>query len=177
MSTTNCIAGNDVKNNGATVMLGGNAKTTERNAPVTNVAGMSVMGAGRQDQPGPVYEVDNVKANTDAGSTFATLAPGAYIVKGLNITTTLANVANDTLTSGGTQKTTVSIHEHNSRRTVLIDSWNYVTGDPTYNASNPSNDSFGSDVAAAPSRAIPGYLVYAIGENVPTATAYEAKTG
>ena len=53
--------------------------------------------------------------------------------------------------------------------------FNMVTGKFTVNPTS-ATDSFGSDVAASPTRAVPGKLVYGLGQGVVRAD-YKAKTG
>jgi hypothetical protein len=75
-----------------------------------------------------------------------------------------------------------SIHKIESRRVVRkatamrAGNFNLITGKFTVDPTS-ATDSFGSDVAASPTRAVPGKLVYKLGSYVPVSTGYKAKTG
>jgi hypothetical protein len=74
-----------------------------------------------------------------------------------------------------------SIHKIESRRVVRkatamrAGNFNLITGKFTVNPTS-ATDSFGSDVAASPTRAVPGKLVYGLGQGAVRAN-YKAKTG
>lgn len=171
------ITANSVKDNGATVLMGGNIDSN--NATVTNAPNASILGAGRQDQPSVQQSsyVGTTIANSNGN--FAQQDARNFIVKGGNITTTLAGVAYTNLRGGANRNQITSINSLLTRKTVLIDSWNYVTGSPTYNASNPSDDDFGdvNGTHSLPTRAVPGNLVYLETGADTTTTAYKEKTG
>jgi hypothetical protein len=75
-----------------------------------------------------------------------------------------------------------SIHKIESRRVVRkatamrAGNFNLITGKFTVNPTS-TTDSFGSDVAASPTRAVPGKLVYKLGSYAPVSANYKAKTG
>jgi len=62
-----------------------------------------------------------------------------------------------------------------SRRTIHISDWSYITGAATI--TGVTNDSFGSDNAARPTRSIPGELVVMRTGKTPTQSDYAEKTG
>lgn len=170
------IDDNSVRDNGATVLMGGNIDSS---ATVTQSIDKTITGAGRKAQPKPVKSAYVGATHANAAGNFAVLSAGNYVVKGGNITTQLAGVAYRGLRGGGNQNQIRGIHTLLTRKTVLIDSWNYATGDATFNVGNPSNDDFDiNDDYASPTRALPGNVVILdTGREVPTTTALPAKTG
>jgi hypothetical protein len=176
MATVKAIDANPTRNNGATVVMGGAVAADD--TAVTNAPDMTITGAGKKGNPavyGPSATTGTSKI-VDAGN-FATQPAGHYVMRGGNVTRTLAGVAYLGLIGGAADHgVRRSIHSLTTRSTVLIDSWDYATGVPTYNVGNPSSDDFGSDHAAAPTAAIPGELVFLEGDPDPTQADYEART-
>lgn len=164
------VSANDLHDNGATVLMGGTTGDA-----VTSVPSGSILGAGRRAQPKPVASAYTGASTANAAGDFAEL--GDYIVKGGNITTALAGVAYTGLRGGGNQNQIRGLHTLLTRTTVLIDSWNYATGVPTYNESNPSSDDFDNGSFAAPTRALPGNLVIIQDGKSADTEAYQAKDG
>jgi hypothetical protein len=166
------VTANDVQDNGATVLMGGSIDGTNT---VTNAPAESILGAGRRAQPKPVASAYTGAGKANDSGDFAEL--GDYIVKGGNVTTKVAGIAYTGLRGGGNQNQIRGLHTLLTRTTVLIDSWNYATGVPTYNENNPSSDDFDNGSFAAPTRALPGNLVIIQdGKSVDT-EAYQAKDG
>ena len=102
---------------------------------------------------------------------------------GKKLPVVIGSGSNNVLLSGAAVPANIrSIHKIESRRVVRkatamrAGNFNIVTGKFT---SNPvsATDSFGNDVAASPTRAVPGKLVYKLGSKVPVRTDYKAKTG
>lgn len=171
------VSANDLKDNGGTVLMGGNIAA---DGAITNAPDMTITGAGRKPNPAPTQSatanIGTTKVN-DSG-TFAKLKAGEYVVKGGGVTTELAGVAYTGLQSGANNVQTKSIKTLLTRSTVLIDSWNYATGEATFNIGNPSSDDFDINSSyAAPTRAVPGNLVYMVTGAVPETDAYSEKTG
>jgi len=171
------ITANPVRDNGATVLMGGNIDSNS--ATVTQSLGKEITGAGRKAQPGPVASAHTGAQKSNSAGTFAVLAAGHYVMKGGNITTQLAGVAYRGLRGGGNQNQIRGIHFLFTRKTVLIDSWDYATGAATFNLNNPSDDDFDINGShAVPTRALPGNVVtLPTGRETPTTTALPAKTG
>jgi len=170
------ISANVVRDNGATVLMGG---AIDSSATVTNAPDLAITGAGRRAQPKPVESAQVGTTKSVTAGTFAKLAAGQYIVKGGNITTVLAGVAYRGLRGAGNQNQIRGIHTLLTRKTVLIDSWDYATGAATLSGSNPSDDDFDIDGDyAIPTRALPGNVItLPTGRETPTTTALPAKTG
>jgi len=170
------ITANALRDNGATVLMGGNIDSS---STVTQALAQDVTGAGRRDQPRVQKSAYVGTTHANASGTFAILAAGHYVVKGGNITTQLAGVAYRGLRGAGNQNQIRGIHFLWTRKTVLIDSWDYATGAATANVGNPSADDFDINAAfAAPTRALPGNVItLPTGREVPTTTAVPAKTG
>lgn len=168
------VSANDLADNGATVLRGGNIDSSKT---VTNAPGSSILGAGRGKLNTPIE--DSQVGTTTAWSTgaFATLPEGIYVVKGGNVTTSLAGVAYTGLASAGNPVQQRSINSRLTINTVLIDSWDYATGVPTFNSSNPATSDFDVGSYADPTRAIPGNLVIIDDGITPTVVAYQPKTG
>jgi hypothetical protein len=167
------ITANPLRDNGATVIMGGNIDSTPT---VTQALAQTITGAGKR-QPTGVYESAYTGAtNANSGGTFAKLAAGQYVMKGGNVTTQLAGVAYRGLRGAGNQNQIRGIHTLLTRSTVLIDSWDYATGTPTYNVGNPSSDDFDINSSyAAPTRALPGNLVMIDDGKSTTVVAYAGK--
>jgi hypothetical protein len=169
------IAANPQRDNGATVLMGGNIDSSPT---VTSAPGKAILGAGREPQPKPVKSAYVGTTHANAAGTFAVLAAGHYVVKGGNVTTQLAGVAYRGLRGAGNQNQIRGIHTLLTRKTVLIDSWDYAIGSATFNVGNPSDDDFDAGSYAVPTRALPGNVVILdTGREVPTTTALPAKTG
>jgi hypothetical protein len=169
------IEANYLKDNGATVLMGGNIDTASNR--VTNAPGASIVGASIQPQAKPVKSAYVGATHVVEAGDFATMTAGKYVVKGGNVTSQLAGVAYTGLASGGNPNQIRGINSLLTRRTVLIDSWNYATGAATFNAGNPSSDSFDKGSYADPTRAVPGNLVILEDGDIPETSAYSAKTG
>lgn len=179
MSTTTAGASHGgTRNNGATILKGGDIDNsgTVTNAPYEAIVSPNnTQGHGSKVNEGSSW---NQKAVT--GGTFAKMAAGSYVMR--KVATTLAGVANTVLLFGSSDFGRRAIHLKTTRRSYHITSWNYVTGAATKGAA--TNDSFGADHAATPTRAVPGELVYtdhAIPKSgalaVPKQDDYKAKTG
>ncbi len=170
------ISANPQRDNGATVLMGGNIDSS---ATVTSAPDMAITGAGRKPQPKPVKSAYVGTTHSVALGTFATLAAGHYVMKGGNVTTQLAGIAYRGLRGAGNQNQIRGLHTLWTRNTVLIDSWNYATGAATFNGGNPSADDFDINGSwQTPTRALPGNVVILdTGGDVPTTTALPAKTG
>jgi len=170
------ITANPTRDNGATVLMGG---AIDSSKTVTNAPAQDITGAGKK-QPTGVYQSAHTGADTaNSSGTFAVMAAGHYVVKGGNITSQLAGIAYRGLRGGGNQNQIRGIHFLFTRKTVLIDSWDYATGAATFNAGNPSDDDFDINSShAVPTRALPGNVItLPTGREVPTTTALPAKTG
>lgn len=169
------IATNDLADNGATVLMGGDIDSSKT---VTNAPNASILGVGPGVYNKPVESAHNGTTKTLPAGDFAYQLAGSYIVKGGNITTALAGVAYTGLLNSANSIQQRSINSRLTRNTVLIDSWDYTTGTPTFNVDNPSSDDF--DINSEyidPSRAVPGNLVIIDNGSIPTVVAYRAKTG
>ena len=178
MPTTTAGAGHGgTRNNGATVLKGGNIDDTltVSNAPYEEITDGQDSGHGSV-----VFEVSTRTRRANASGTFAVMVAGLYVTR--RIATSLAGVANTTLLTGASDFGRRSIHVNTTRRTYHITSWDYVTGAATFGGA--TNDDFNDDHAATPTRAVPGEYVFtdhAVAKSGPLATAlqgdYERKTG
>jgi hypothetical protein len=106
------------------------------------------------------------------------MTPTQYMMYGQGY---IAGTASIFMNSGAADFGRRSIHSKTNRRTVHITSWNYETGAATKGAD--TDDSFGADHAATPTRAIPGefqYTDHGMAKTgtlaVPTQADYPAKT-
>lgn len=175
MSTTTITAG--VANSNTIVIMNGGAISA--GGPVTVAPGKDYIGFDGAGQP-YVKEADKASygvAEVNAAGDFDVDGVDRPVVKGGDIVTDLAGVSYDGLKGGGNNITRRPIHYSESRKTVHIVSWNYATGEPTYDSPAVTTDSFGTDDAARPTRAIPGEFVYKGGSNTPVNANYGAKTG
>jgi len=189
MATTT-ISGSTTRNNGATVLNGGNVDSTNA---VTNsdtlmdvlhkagaYAGRVLASTGTKWKPG---------VTTSKGSGALAYQPGAddpqFLIR--TVASKVNNVSNTVLQSGASDKAgrrainpIVKTHDYR------ITSINYVTGIATKHGSAGAVKNFvqtgdgstaASDDAANPTRAIPGELVYMHGSLTPKQDDYKAKTG
>lgn len=179
------VTATSTRNNGGTVYGGGTIASTL----------WDTMTKGVLNNPtGPiVYNTSALSGSRKrnglavAAGDFATMTAGSYVMR--RVTTTLAGEANTSLRSGASDGTyRRSIHKVESSRlsTLMSWSWDGSTSDlPTYTgvyansstANLDGQDATSTDVAATPSRSIPGGLVYKHGKPVPVSDDYDAKTG
>ena len=181
-----------IKQNGDT--LSGTDFSYKYNTSNRNNHGVATLGAstksttlgneGFNDQPVGVFNstpvLSSVVGNAKAvsGGTFAhnhTKPLAAYI------TSERAGVALATVTGpAGTPNLIQSIHKletvtTNQTATAFRAGFNMFTG--RYSSSvTTQDDAMGNDVAARPTRAVPGQLVYQIGSQVPATVNYKAKS-
>lgn len=183
------IAANAFKNNGGTVVMGGNADTTgttvngpnASNVPFQDVVTRTSGTPHGSKVQNPQTDAE-IAAGTDTAATYKPLSAGVFagqsttswLMRGAGAMDTLAGVANTILNCPAAQRGRKhSIHRNESRRTIQISSWDYASGAATI--SSVSNDSFGQDHAARPTQDIPGEMVYLVSGNVPTQHDYAAR--
>ena len=173
----------------ATVQVDGSAVTggsTKNNRGVVVNAGSSTgklgkVSLGRQQVATGSVVVDREttnKANSAGVFSYSTQAP---ISRRLSVV--IGGSASNVLLSGALVPGQISsIKKIESRRVVRKATamragyFNLTTGRFTTNPTS-ATDSFGSDVAASPTRAVPGQLVYKLGPVTPVTVNYAAKTG
>lgn len=178
MATTKAKASSPVKNNGGIVPRGGNVSS---NGPVTAsdtlTQGYQSKGVGGT---GVVQSSNLGTGKAVTGATFAAqMASGKYVMMRYGY---VGGNASSFLNSAAGDFGRRAIHYKENRRSYHITSWNYQTGAATKGAE--TNDSFGQDHAARPTRAIPGEFVFtdhglakSSALAVPLMDDYEAKTG
>lgn len=170
------------RNNGATVVYGGNVDNSNT---VTNAPGIDHVGfrSGISGNAPVLSSTLGTHKPFSAGTFAYQMEEGKFVGKRLG--EELSGVANDVLLSGGGYKGTRSaIHWLTTTRALGVNSWDYVTGAITKGGTAGDEISFGNDVAATPSRAVPGRLVITDHSKaksgalaVPLSTSYSAKTG
>jgi hypothetical protein len=181
MAVTKAITANPYVNNGGTIPHAGNVGSDN---PITNVNRSLIQGYTSRGVGGtkPVLKnggnVGTDEATTSRAFAFP-MAAGKFIMTRYGF---VGGSASTFLNSGASDFGRRSIHVKTNRRSYHITSWNYETGAATKGAA--TNDDFGSDHAAIPTRAIPGELTFtahgmaATGAlAVPLNDDYEAKTG
>jgi hypothetical protein len=174
MATTSVISGNATKNNGATVLYGGNIDSSNT---VTNAPGKSIVGAEKLDQrvPGPSATAETAAVNSSGN--WGKMGDDWIMKSG--VTEYIAGVANDALWSGGARYKGCGPRtpkKRTTRRTVQISSWDAVTGTPTYESPAVTTDDFGEDHEANSTRALPGeYCMMETGAS-PSTGDYPEKT-
>ena len=183
MATRKVISENAIKNNGATVLLGGAHDSTNQvtNAPDATITGHR-SGQYGATVPAPASGRPTHKPLTSGTFAFV-MDEGKYIIKG--VTTTLSGVAKSV--TQGSDYGRRSIHKIEHMRRLDEDSWDYVTGAVTKGGSAGAKSDYhdiaaGSgetpnDDAANPSRSVPGELTFMEGGVLPVNKDYEAKTG
>jgi|TARA_B100000029_G_scaffold454121_1_gene480408 hypothetical protein len=184
MATTT-ISGSTTRNNGATVLNGGDVDTTNT---VTNAVALRSNLDGSPAAYGTkVIAITGVQ--TSKGSGAIAYQPEAgdpqFLIRGYS--TKVNNVSNTVLQSGGSEKAgRRAINALAKTHRYHITSINYVTGQATKGGSAGDVSNFvqtgdgstaASDDAANPTRAIPGELVYMHGALTPKQDDYKAKTG
>lgn len=86
----------------------------------------------------------------------------------------IAGIANTAILTSGADVCRMSIHaQKQTRKSIHITAWNYVTGAVT---KHDNTDDFGNDVAAHPTRAIPGKLVILETGSTPVVKNYGSET-
>lgn len=157
-------------NNGGTMIAHGSSTALESTSPAPEKVG--VFGSTVIDG------TDTDKALSAGTFSFNNQDP---LTK--RVTTSLAGVANTALkTTGSVPGNVRSIHKLETLRTrrltaaIRANAWNQYAG--TWEAGYPvvDTDTLESDVAANPSRSIPGKLNFMFGNPVPEGTNYKAKT-
>ena len=181
MAQTTAKAGQPVRNNGATVPRGGAIVSggPVTSAPDNLTQGYTSKGVGGTSvisQTGA--NIGTLKA-VSANGFARTMTPGHFVMMRYGF---IAGAASGFLNSGAADFGRRSIHYKETRRSYHITSWHYETGVATKGAD--TNDSFGTDDAARPTRAIPGELTFTdrgIASSgslaVPLNDDYDAKTG
>ena len=124
--------------------------------------------------------IDGTDTDDANGGTFAYNNPRPIAMR---YTTALAGVSNTFLRSGSSNpgerrvvNKTESVRTNRYATAIRDGDYNVYTG--TFSsAPTVAEDSFGTDNAASPTSAVPGTLVYKIGNPVPFSADYSAKTG
>jgi len=183
------VTGSTYKNNGATVVYGGNATTTGTtingpnvsNVPFTGVVARQTATPYGSKVPNPQSNAE-IAAGTDTSATFQPIAAGnfatmdltSYLMRGSSAQVTLAGVANTLLNSTARRGRHRSINYKESDRCIHISGWDYATGTATI--TSVESVSFGNDHAARPTQAVPGEWQYLVSGNTPTQANYPART-
>jgi len=165
--------------------------TTNRNNHGTAVMGASTQSStlgneGFNDQPVGVFNSTPVLGTTNGLSNVKAISGGTFAhnhVKPISayITTERAGVSLEAVAGpAGSPNLIQSIHKletviTNRTASAFRAGFNFYTGQFS-NAVVSNGDNLGVDVAANPTRAIPGQLVYQIGGQVPASVNYKAKT-
>ena len=120
--------------------------------------------------------------NTDPANNSGTFAYNNARPVAIRYTTTLAGISNTFLLSGSSNPSerrivnkTESVRTNRSATSIRAGNFNIYTGQFSV-APTVASDSFGTDNAASPTAAVPGKLVYKIGNPVPFSKNYAAKT-
>lgn len=185
MTTTVAKVGLPVKNNGGTVLNGGNVvDTTVVALDLSNNASTTKNGS-------KVLVIANYTGKAISGGLFANkMTTGQYIIKGLT-GQSIAGVALSGLGNLNTasERSGYDINRWSQYERLHITSWNYVTGAATLGGNAGDAAYFAAvdgttvnatnkktiDQGANPSRAIPGELVYMTTGVLPTQADYESK--
>jgi hypothetical protein len=162
------------KNNHGTAVLGANAQSSTLGNEAFN------------SQPVGVFNSNPVLGTTNGLSNVKAISDGTFAhnhVKPISayITTERAGVALTSVDSpAGTPALIQSIHKletvtTNKTASAFRAGFNLFTGQFS-GAVVTTSDAMGNDVAARPTRSVPGRLVYQIGGQVPATVSYKAKT-
>lgn len=181
MAQVKAITGNPIKNNGATVPRGGAIVTggPVTSAPDNLTQGYTSKGVGGTSVLSKTGSNIGTQKAVTANAFARQMVAGQYVMMRYGY---IAGSSTNFLNSGAADFGRRSINYKENRRSYHITSWNYETGAAT--KSGDTNDDFGRDDAARPTRAIPGELTFtehgmaATGAlAVPLNTDYPAKTG
>lgn len=139
------------------------------------------VGLGRQQVPTGSKVVD--RETTDPAVSGGVFAYSTQKPISQRLSVVINGTSSNVLQNGATVPGQIqSIHKIESRRVVRKATamragyFNFVTGKFTTNPVS-ATDSLGNDVAASPTRAVPGQLVYKLGGTTPVTANYKAKTG
>lgn len=181
MAQTTAKASQPVRNNGATVPRGGAIATggPVTSAPDNLTQGYTSKGVGGTGVLSKTGSNIGTQKAVSANAFARNMVAGQFVMMRYGY---IAGSATNFLNSGAADFGRRSIHYKENRRSYHITSWNYETGAATKGAD--TNDTFGNDDAARPTRAIPGELTFTdrgIAKSgslaIPLSTDYPAKTG
>lgn len=167
---TSDVTASSTVNNGGTMVASGSSTVLNSQTPAPEKVG--VFGSTVIDG-----------TDTDKAVSAGTFAFNNQEPLTKRVTTSLAGVSNDSLkTTGSSPDNLRSIHKLETLRTrrlttaIRANAWNEYAG--TWEAGYPVTavDTLESDVAANPSKAVPGKLNFMYGNPVPEGTNYKAKT-
>lgn len=177
-------------------VLGGSDFSYKYNTLTKNNHGTAVLGANTQsstlgneafnDQPLDVFSSTPVYGTTNGLSNVKAISGGTFAhnhVKPIAayVTTERAGVALTSVVSpAGTPALIQSIHKletvtTNRTAAAFRAGFNLFTGQFSGSVTT-ADDAMGNDVAARPTRSVPGQLVFQIGGQVPASANYKAKT-
>lgn len=181
MAQTTAKASQPVRNNGATVPRGGAIATggPVTSAPDNLTQGYNSKGVGGTSVISQTGSNIGTQKAVSANTFARTMVAGQFVMMRYGY---IAGSQTNFLNSAAGDFGRRSIHYKENRRSYHITSWSYTTGAATKGA--PTNDDFGRDDAARPTRAIPGELTFTdhgLAKSgslaVPLNTDYPAKTG
>ncbi len=177
--STTAISANPVRNNGGTVLMGGNIRAVVANqvTPVTNALGITYLGyhSGINGSIVPVSPSGFGATTAISGRKYAAMTAGVYIgFKWSNMT--IAGTASTLLIGGaadfGRRAENLYVGYVRTAAFIMTGGWIYQTGQPIFR--RDQTESIPNETV--PTRAIPGKLAYIItGKTVKTDT-YKAKT-
>jgi hypothetical protein len=179
--TTVAVAGAAVKNDGGTATYANAAAGSRvtnspdflQMAPKKPKVGSKVAGPETAATIAAGTDSKGVVAANTAGA-YADMRVGEYIIRGYTLKIANIAFANGVFVGAdwGQRRTPVP---KESQRTIHITDWSYITGAATI--AGYTNDSFGNDDAARPTRTVPGELVYMETGKIPTQDNYKPTTG
>jgi hypothetical protein len=170
-----------IRNNGATVPRGGAIVSggPVTSAPDNLTQGYTSKGVGGTSVISQTGSNIGTQKAVTANAFARTMVAGQFVMMRYGY---IAGSATNFLNSGAADFGRRAINYKENRRSYHITSWDYETGVATKGA--PTNDDFGQDHAARPTRAIPGEFTFTdrgIATSgalaVPLNDDYDAKTG
>lgn len=184
-SWTSARPGQPIKNNSATVMLGGNTNTTTWPAPnVTNPLPGSYLGirsgiSAGSVVPGPYTPVPGISircvGKAISAGTYAVMVPGQYQFVGFS--TVIAGLPSTVLRSPAADYGRLPYPARvtnylRTRRIIMTGGWYYVTGKPVAPAD------FADSLPALPfeTMGVPGRITFSVSGSKITTQNYAAKT-
>lgn len=165
------VTNTSTKNDRGVIRRGGNISSSRFTAK-------NVLGESEYVSSGNKLTNLSGLAKSVSDGTFAVLTKAKYVIR--KVTTTLAGVANTAILSGASDfGNRVAIKKIESVRTTFLSSLSWTAnkdGMPTYTfTKSQKHTAYANDHAARPTLAVPGELVYVVG-NTPQLKDYAAKT-
>lgn len=175
--TAKAKAGSPVRNNGGTVLMGGNIQSgyaAGAQTPVSQVLTNAFMGIKPLGNVVPLNPLGEGVAKALSAGTFATMTAGSFI--GMRYSNgAIAGIANTLLAGGAGWSARRSensfVNPVRTQSYIMTGGWNYTTGQPIRRTD--VNDTFLTETP--PTMALPGRLTFMVTGSTAFLTSYKPK--